>query len=552
MKPRSVLSSTAALTALVLCGTAGTASAAASTTPAAGSAASSVSLLSVQAAGHSLSIAGLQLVSDTLSGKPLAKVVVTPATVDGTAYGVQTITPDSSPVTVPGMATPSSLASLLSLSSPDIVAAATNAPSATAGATSLGALKVLGLPVALDGSLDVGSAVDAVTGAVATKSVSVQDLALPSIADLLAALGLDLSALPVGTLSDLVNQLDLANAAVDAAQAALTAAAADADAQVKALAAGNATLTAATTQLTGLLASVDKTAFPAASTLTGFLGLGSAQQTTVNDSTAGLAAALSNYNVASTAVATLNDLVDAAQALVATLTAALQTALSAVLDGTPLVSLASLTVETKALVTSAAKGGQTASITGGEISGLKVLGTDVLETALGSTSVDVLDLVGSASTTVSSTIAGLTGTLSSVLSNVPGLTGLTVPAPKVELLAKSTSTSIEGGFGKALASFTGLRISVPAIAVPSLAALPGAGSLPGLTAVTGGVLSAPIQLDLASLAEQSAFRPSVTTVGDPTSTPTALPRTGLPVGVAVFALLALGGAAVLRRRSAAE
>src|SRR5207302_1964884 len=115
-----------------------------------------------------------------------------------------------------------------------------------------------------------------------------------------------------------------------------------------------------------------------------------------------------------------------AQALLASLTAtlngllakvqpqidALLAAITALLDGTPLVSVDSITIQTQALVTSASAGGQSAKVVGGEINGLHVLGTDVLNNVLGSSSVNLLDLVGSTLSSVTSTINGLTGTLS--------------------------------------------------------------------------------------------------------------------------------------------
>src|SRR5688572_22129656 len=71
--------------------------------PAAGTATSAVSLLSLKVASHDVRLGNLALVSDTVSGNPVAKVVVTPLNVDGTAYGEQTVTPTSSPASVPAL-----------------------------------------------------------------------------------------------------------------------------------------------------------------------------------------------------------------------------------------------------------------------------------------------------------------------------------------------------------------------------------------------------------------------------------------------------------------
>lgn len=541
-------SCTTALALVALCTAPGVASASTSTsTPARGTASSALSLLAVQAGGHTVSVGGVQMTSDTLTGSPLAKVVVTPVTADGQAYGTQTITPASSPVSVGSQTSPSALGSIVSLASPALSAAATNAPSTHAGTTSLGSLSVLGIPVPLNGSLDLGSAVSGTAGAVSQKTVQVTGLALPSIADLLGALGLDLSKLPVSTLTDLVGQLGLVTTAVDTAQQALTDAAADLQSKKNALVASNAALQQASDALAAVVATVDTTTYPTVTDLTSYLALG--DKVPVNTDTPNLTSAYNTYTNAQSAVAAANALVNTAQGLVDTATTTLVGLVQGVLDGTPLVSLDSLKVISSASVSSAKAGGQHASITGGQVTGLKVLGTDVLDAALGSSTVDLTSLTGPAVSQVNGVLTTLTGTLSDVLSNVPGLPALKVPAPTVTLLGKSTSTGIVDGYGKALASLTGLRISIPGITVPSLAAVPGAASLPGISAVTGGLASAPLQLDLVNLSEQAAFAPAVTTVGSPSVTPTDLPHTGLPLGVAVLAVVATGGALVLRRRA---
>ena len=114
------------------------------------------------------------------------------------------------------------------------------------------------------------------------------------------------------------------------------------------------------------------------------------------------------------AIAALNDILDTVQAEID----ALLGAVTAVLDGTPLVSFDSLSVLTRSAATTNTDGGQEAVITGGELTGLKVLGTDVLDDVLGTSSVDLLDLVGGTLADVNALVAGLSGTLSSVLSSV--------------------------------------------------------------------------------------------------------------------------------------
>ena len=232
---------------------------------------------------------------------------------------------------------------------------------------------------------------------------------------------------------------------------------------------------------------------------------------------------------------------------------------SAVLGATSLVSLDSLTVGTKSSSTGNTLAGQTAEITGGEVQGLKVLGTDVLDAVLGTSTVDLSALVGAQAAAVTGAIDDLTGTLSSVLSSVPGFPALSIPAPVIGLLTKSTSTTVEDGFGKAMTSVSGLSISLPAVTIPSALALPDAAGLPalgGVTQVANTLTSAPLSIDLLTLSDQSAFRPAllagqvppgVSTTGT-TGNPPTLPTTGLPVGLSALSALLISAALVLRRR----
>jgi hypothetical protein len=643
---------TAAAAALVL-GVGGpavaSASAPAAPQPPAGTATTGLTLLSLALAGHDVRVGSVALTTSTISGAPSSKVVVTPAKVDGTVYGEQTVTSANSPASVPSFdsstALPAALKPVVSVQSPvfNVSSSTSPAAAATAGADTLGSVSVLGIPVKLDGTVDVSSVVNG-TNAAGNKVVSVKNLALPSIADLLAALGLDLKAVPIKALNQLVTQLDLVNTAVGAAQKALTDAeaalgsalttaqtnAASAKAQV---ASATASVASATSQANAALAAVQtnnntvtaKTAArdaaaqafatkvgavtgPLAATLPGsfntlggYESLSPGQKGTVEAASPGTAAA------ADAAVAAANDLADAqstaaaagaasnaataalnaANAALATaqtaLNAALATlnglvgqlapqinallaAITAVLDGTPLVSVDSFTIETQALVKSASAGGQTAKVVGGEIQGVHVLGTDVLANVLGNTKVDVLDLAGSTLSQVTSKIDALNGILSSVLSSVPGLT---VPAPNVDLLTKSTSTSIANGFGNAQNSVSALSVSIPAITLPAALALPNAAALPAISgapnlkgalgiAAVGDLTSQAMTLRVGTLSEQASFRPGTTPGAGgppPTTTPPAGPplaTTGMPAGIAVIGLLLVGFGLVVRRRFATE
>ena len=267
------------------------------------------------------------------------------------------------------------------------------------------------------------------------------------------------------------------------------------------------------------------------------------------------------------------------------------------LDGTPLVSLDGVSVSTESVVRSAEAGGQQAGVQGGEVRGLRVLGTDVLDDVLGSSTLSVTGLTGDTLSKVTAAVDGLTGTLSEVLSTVPGLPVLKVPAPKVELLSKSATTGVDKAFGTAATAVTGLKVTLPAITLPVEVALPTALSLPGLSVLpkvalpvgtsalaAGDVLtSTATTIGLGTLTEAARFRPAVlaaaappvaapatgTTPGTagtvpvaapgtgttpatagtaPTASPVSLPRTGASGALAGLALLLAGGAAVLRRR----
>ncbi|MDT7571018.1 MAG: hypothetical protein QOE05_1192 [Actinomycetota bacterium] len=636
---------TAAAAALVL-GVAGPAvavsAAPAAAKPPAGTASTGLTLLSLALAGHDVRVGSVVLSSSTVSGAPTSKVVVTPVKADGKTYGEQTVSSANSPAAVPSFDSaavlPAALAGIVSVKSPVFNVTAGPAAAAKAGADSLGSVRVLGLPVALDGTLDAGSLVNSVNAA-GNKTVAVKNLALPSIADILAALGLDLSKLPTKTLTDLVNGLDLTNTAVTTAQQALAAAqaalgtafttaqsavdAARADVASKtadlaskktaaddalvAVQSADALVTAKTTarntaqqafdaKISALPTSVTSTLPAGFNTIAGYNSLGSALQGTIESASPGTAAAAAQLTTAANeladaqsaaaaaaaasaaATAALNAATAALAAAQAALTAALNTlnallgqlapqinallaAVTAVLDGTPLVSVDSFTVETQALVKSASAGGQTAKVVGGEIQGVHVLGTDVLNNVLGSSKVDVLDLVGSTLSQVTAKVDALNGVLSSVLSAVPGLS---IPAPQVDLLTKSTSTSIANGFGNAQNSVNALSVSLPAITLPAALALPSAASLPAISGVpnlkgalginaVGDLTSQAMTLKVGTLSEQSSFRPgSGSTTTTPPGSGPPLATTGMPAGVALLGLLLVGFGLVVRRRFATE
>jgi hypothetical protein len=557
----------AATAALALCAASGTAAAATTSSKASGRGTSTLSLLDLAVGGHQISLADLSLISDTIASPRVSSVSVTPVTVDGTAYGKQTIDQSSSPKTVGGLSAPSAIAPFAQLTSPAIDLSATSGPSNHAGASSLGTVKVLGMPLNLAGALSAASAVSSTTGASGTKTVTIKNLALPSIKDVLGALGLDLSKLPTGTLDELVSQLELVNLAittaedaVDTAQDAVDDATADLAAKTAALDNAQDALTAATSTLTSLITANSGVLGPLGITdIASLLGASPLNLAAAEAAVSGLAAAESAYAAAQTALVTAQSAVDTAQGVLDTVTATLNGALSTlkglltgVLDSTPLVSLSSLEVATRAVASSASKGGQHAEVVGGVVKGLKVMGVDVLDAALGSSTLDLEGALTSKLAEVNGVIADVTGTLSDVLSSVPSLPALDIPAPVVGLLTKSTSTSIKDGFGQATTTVHALSIRLPKITLPTSVAVPGAASLPGLAGVdqvAGLLSSAPLSVDVMTLHDQAAFRPALAGTGTPGSPGNDdLAGTGMPAGAATMALLLVASALVMRRR----
>jgi flagellin-like hook-associated protein FlgL len=630
-----------------------------------GNASSALTLLSLALAGHDVRVGAVTLTSDSLTGAPSSTVTVTPLKVDGTAYGEQTVHPGDAPASIPvvdsSSVAPAALGALASVKSPAFTASSTNADgsSARAGTASLGSVRVLGLPVQLDGAVGVTSAVDR-TSALGEKTLTIENLALPSVADLLAALGLDLSKLPTATLTALVTKLSLVNGPITTAQQALdaaeltiktelaaaNAAVADATAKAKtatadvagknsalgaaqnelnarttvlqplkdALAAAQANLTAANKPVADATAALAAALSAAGLTQAAYDALSPTVQAAVpgvgpaltalaaaqSSSAASVSTATAAVTSATTALASAQSVADAAkvafdaaQAAVTVANQALTTALAAVaaakaalatllvqvqpqatklvaavtaaLDTTPLVSIDRLTVQTQAMVKSAKAGGQSAKVVGGEVQGLRVLGTDVLKNVLGNSTISLFDLTGSTLASVTGKVNGLTGVLSGMLSNVPTLPTLSVPAPKVELLTKTTSTSITGGFGVAQDSVRALQITIPAITLPAEIALPNAAQLPAFSGLlraqaVGDLTSRQVVLGLGTLTEQARFRPAAlrvtpgtaTTPGTGVGTPAQLPNTGLPAGIAVFGVVLVAGAVLLRRRLAEE
>jgi hypothetical protein len=650
--------------------------------PAVGTARSELTLLNLSVGGQPLTVGQLVLNTSRDDGTS----VFTALTRNGTAYGQHSLSAGS--VEIPSLHSDTVLPDAVS----KLVTVVTPAASMTAGAgstragfDSLGSVSILGLPLAIDGTLSTATGVDG-GRAGAEKTLVVRNLALPSIGGLLGALGLDITKLPSSTLNTLVEKLGIVDGPVTDARAALEAALAPVRAQLtaaeKQVADAQATVDAAkadVTQATTDVATAAATLDAATKALQSVLGttphlvrgallglpspsplavptlpavipsptavptvlpsslptalpsalptvlptalptdlptaLPTALPTTLpslpavlptgaqpvvdayNAAAAAYTQAVNDLNAATGVLNVVNGVLNTAGSIVNALLSTVQSQVDAlvqaivgVLGRTPLVSIDSFTIRTEASATTAAKGGQTARVVGGEIQGVHVLGTDVLQPVLNSDRVDLAYLNGAPLDLVNGVIDTVAGTLSSVLSNVPGLPSLSVPRPDIELLSSSTATNIVGGFGTARTTLKALQITVPAITIPAaLLKAPAVGTL-SVKAV-GDVLTNPLVVGNGTMQDTASFRPGVQTGNtgvvppgsgggtlanppaagpagsgtdtnaptgsNPDATPIAggpgshpeLPRTGLPAGAALLAL-GLAGAGLLLARS---
>ena len=576
---RPVLAVTAALT---LTAAAAPAIGATTTTPATGAAQSTLTLLDVALGGHSVQAGQIAAVASDTTSK-VAQIVVTPAVLDGTAVGRQTVTPASAPATVPaGSPQTVSVPNLLSLTGPTLSVDAQAGPTAVLTSAALKALGQLNLtpagltsiPVNLQAATLDNLAKVTATQTEASKTIVIGGLSLPSINDLLKGLGVDLNALldqltqgNLNKLEGLVGaNLTTLNAAVDSAQAALTAAgqsAPDTFASAQAaLAPAQAAVTSAQSALTsaqtaataadsawttaiGAISPATLTAAGATSSLTPaqFQALSASAQTILTTASPNLAtlastaisadaasaAAQAALTAANNVVTLVNNLIDALQALV-------NGVLNAVQNNTnPLAALGNITIQTKAVTTDTTT---PTPIAEAKVGSLKILGSDAVPSQL------------------TSALGAVTSTLSGVLRSVAGVA---FTPPSIAVGTGNTSTSVVGNTRKATASITALTVTMPAIALPTalstvVAAVPGASTIVGnVVSVLGG------SVKVGTLAESAAHTPATSTTSNP-STPTtptgaktpngpSLARTGLSRTVpALAALFVLASLAVFHRR----
>jgi hypothetical protein len=550
---RPALAVTAALT---LTAGAAPALAASTSTPSKGNAHSALTLLQVSLAGHTVTAGTIEGVASDATSR-VAKLVVTPVTLDGTAIGQQTITPANSPMTVPSSAQSATVPNLLSLTGPTLAVSAKSGPTAVVtsavlkalGAVTLKPAGLVTLPLNLQAASMTNIAQVTSAKSEAEKSLNIGSLSLPSVNDLLTGLGVDLDALlaqltqgNLNALNGLVSgtALTTLNTAVDNAQAALATAPDSLAAAVAALAPATTQLNQATAALntaTSAFTSAMGTAFanPALATALGAVGITStsspatvvsligALDPTLQSAAQGAVDAQTVQTTAQTLVDNLNALIDALQNLVNAVLGAVTS------NGDPLAALGNISVATRALATSSSAT-PTASATLGSV--------DVLGTAAS---------VGQ----LTSVLGGVTNTLAGVLNSVAGVT---FTPPSVQVGTPHTSASKHGTTHRATASVTGLTVTLPTIKLPAAlstitSSVPGASVVNGVVNVLGG------SVKVGSLDEAADLTPG-TTSSTPSTTPSSssggpsLAGTGMSTTIpAVAALLVIAALAVLRRRA---
>lgn len=543
----------AATAAVVLTAAAAPALATTSSSAAHGDATSSLRLLHIELGGHAVSAGEIAATASNAASPHVAKIVVTPAALDGTTYGQQTVTPASSPVTVPSTNQTATIpGGLASLTGPTFQVTATDTAAevlTSAVLKALGTVTVATLPLNLSAaSLSDVSSVTA-TEATAMKSVSVGHLSLPSITTLLSALNINPQALvsalsqqALNTLNTLVSAVPLTalNSAVDSAQAAIGAGApntSDAATALKnadqaAAASADSADTAANSAFSSIVAGIPTGTLTAAGVNTGltpsqYEALNSTSKSILDAAAPTLAQAATDALNADSAKAAADDAAAKAVALANAFVALAMGVLANVAGNTtPLVSLADVSVVTKAIA-SANSPAPVASATAGP---LQVLG-------------------------VSTTLSGLTSKLSTVMSTLSGVlnsvAGVSFTAPSIEVGVGTTSRTISGATHNATAAITALTVNLPKLTLPTslMAVVPAniGNAVTGL--VTGGGSVA-----VGTLAEKASYTPAIGAGSPSSGKGPGLASTGSTYTLPTLAAILIGCAliAVRQRRRFAE
>lgn len=526
----------AALTAIVALAVPAVASG--GTTPS-GAAQSNLLLLALTAGGESATV-GSVVMSATGVTSPTALIDLVPAEVDGTKHAEKTVGPGESTSLSPVNATLPNGAG--ALTGPALTAAA----STTGGvALAQAAASALGHATADGSAIDLGvsSLSDLAdvtpTAAVSAKTLRISNIALPSIYALLTGMGLNLSALNGGQLESLYSVVAQTTSPAQAAAvlAAETKVGSSltptlAAAQTALAAAGNAetlaqnALQAQLSALTGpLLAGVDAA-----------LGLPPATTPSVGDLTpttiplveladGGLTPAIATWQDAEAALTSAQGLVSGLTDLIGSVGAALA--------ANPLAALNGVTLATRAVASNSPSASAVTTIGSAD-----VLGTAASLTAF--------------SAVFNATAAKLAAAVNSLAG------GVSFSAPLFVIGRVSRSTGTSGGYRTAVASLTGVALTLPTI------------SLPASLSISGRSVTTPAgQLTVASLGDSARFRagiapastsppatrsgghaPLTATVATGIHASPSLPDTGLPAGVPAAALVLIGAALLTWRRLA--
>jgi hypothetical protein len=531
-----------------------TAASAATGVSAAGSAVSTATLATISVGAladvvdaQTISLGSLASIAESAKTPSVSFV---PITQNGVQTGKVTVTPANSPQTVGALAAAPN--PLLAATSPGATLTAADGSKKSSGLTSsLGSASLLGMPLDLGGSVQVGSVTDG-AHAHAGKALTLTGVELPNLADLLKALGIDITALPVDTLNGLINELHLTltlaeQQALDAKNTAIDTLAQAADDAETALTAAEEALTDAETDFEEALATI-----PAGNggpmTIEQWNALTDLAQTAIIAVVPAVGTTETAFNAAGAAVDTADAaLEDAITALIEGVVA-LAEVVNTILAGVPLAKIGEAKVATLAEVGTA----KDAAVTG-YVDGVEVLGTDLLAEITGSSKLDLAKLAGETAAQVNAALNTIGTALSEVLSGATGATGLVVPAPKIELLKKTTKTGTDGAFGTASATVSTLSISLGSATIPTEFALENAPDLANLAPIADGFQTAPLSVKVGTLSESARFAPGGSTPATP-NTPNKpdLASTGGPAGLAVLALIGTGLAVVTRRRLRSE
>jgi hypothetical protein len=534
------------------------------------------SVISLSVDNHTVKALSAALSTTTLTPQSLAAIRVVPVTVLDTAapttQEVGAVSYNQDTTSQPNIAPQNGgVVGLVSVTSPTIVAKATRTaqgPLSVIAASSIGSLGIRQLSLGeLQGSLKFTSSVRHGVAS-AAKSVSLSGLSLPSLSQLLQNLGVDFSKVPIAALQTLLHALSLTSGLAtyeNAFTAALNAAKAKAPAGIdlstySAIASANSAQLGNVNTAAGALTTAIGAANFTTPAVTAVLSLFSiVAPVNAADWTAftpvqrnALLAVLpaNKANAISSAATTLFN-ANALLGLLPTLLSAASGLLESLLINLSTGSI--LTLKSVSVHTLAEAGGRHSAKISGQLDGLSVLGTNILQTVLHtSTPVDVANLLTAGIAQVQSKINTLTDAVGAFLSTI---TGVTVKAPSIQVLKKSTSLSPEGAFQAARADVTALSFFWPGMSLPT--------SIVGNEVVIGKAAVSPrlvafatpsFGVQVATLSEHTRYTaaavPVVTPV-TPTVTPPAqtpdLAKTGLPVGVSVVAALLLMAAYAVRR-----